>query len=78
MTIPKKQDGTIKVTFRLPEGLYDRLKQAAHYSGRTVNSEVITWLQNRDIALTLDELRQQNQELRRLALDTLEAVNARK
>lgn len=78
MTIPKKQDGTKKVTFRIPMDLYDRIKQASDYSGRPLNSEVITWLQFRDIAASLDELHQQNQELRRLAIETLEAVSVRK
>jgi hypothetical protein len=78
MTITKTQDGTKKVTFRIPLDLYERIKKASDYSGRPLNSEVITWLQFRDIAAALDELNQQNQELRRIAIDTLEAVTARK
>ena len=78
MTIPKKQDATTKVTFRLPNSLYQRIKDAAAFSGRPLNSEVITWLQFRDIAASLDELSQQNQELRRLAIETLDAVSVRK
>lgn len=78
MTIPKKQGETKKVTFRIPMELYNRILKASAYSGRPINSEVITWLQFRDIAATLDELSQQNQELRRLAIETLEAVSVRK
>lgn len=78
MTDTKKPIHTKKVTFRIPVDLYDRIKDASEYSGRPMNSEVITWLESRDIAVTLGELKQQNEELRRLALDTLEAVNARK
>lgn len=78
MTIPKKQDGTKKVTFRIPTDLYDRIKQASDYSGRPLNSEVITWLQFKDISESLEQLRQQNDELRRIAMDTLDAVGGRK
>lgn len=78
MTKSITQIGTTKVTFRIPTELYERIKSASEFSGRPMNSEVITWLEYRDIAAALDEVKQQNEELRRLALDTLEAVNARR
>lgn len=78
MTEPKNQDGTTKVTFRIPNELYERIKQAAKYSGRPLNSEVITWLQFKDLAESIGELKQQNDELLRIAKDTAEAVGARK
>lgn len=78
MTSQKKQEITTKVTLRIPTALCDRIRESAKYSGRPFNSEVITWLQHKDLVESLDELKMQNHELRRLALDTLEAVNARK
>lgn len=78
MTSPKKQETITKVTLRIPATLNERIRQAAEYSGRTLNSEFITWLENKPLADSMDDLKQQNQELRRLVLDTLEAVNARK
>lgn len=77
MTNTKKPTSTTKVTFRIPTELYERIKEASEYSGRPMNSEVITWLEHRDIAAALGDLKQQNEELRRLALDTLEAMSAR-
>lgn len=77
MTKSTKPDGTTKVTFRIPIGLYERIKSASEFSGRPMNSEVITWLEYRDIGVTLDELRRQNEEMRRLILDVLVATSAR-
>lgn len=77
MTNPTKTEDTIKVTFRIPIALYQRIRSASEYSGRPINSEVITWLEYRDLAAAMDDLKRQNEELRRLVIDTLDAVCVR-
>lgn len=67
--IPKvKQVDYVQTAVRLPRALRDDLREAAIRNGRTMNAEIIARLQ----ASPLDELAEQNEEIKRLLRELLD------
>lgn len=56
---------------RMPRSLRNELKDAAKRNGRTMNAEILARLQ----ASPFDELKQQNEELRKLVRQVLDHVS---
>ena len=62
----KKRKTPPGTTVRLPEPLYEEVKEAAARSGHYMNDEIILRLRLYPIAKRLDEIERQNCELKRM------------
>lgn len=74
MTKPPTQKQTqsdyVQSAVRMPRALRDELKEAAKRNGRAMNAEILARLQ----ASPLDDIKQQNEELKKLVRQILDHV----
>jgi hypothetical protein len=64
------QKDYVQSAVRLPRSLRQELKDAAERNGRTMNAEILARLQ----ASPLDEIKQQNEELKKMLRQVLDRL----
>jgi HAMP domain-containing protein len=71
----KPKSRHLKTTVRLPAPLQEALREAAIVNDHSMNDEIIQRLQFYPIATRLDEIEQQNAELRRMVQQLIDRSN---
>jgi hypothetical protein len=71
-TQTKTQIDYVQTAVRMPRALHEELKAAAKYNGRPMNAEILSRLQ----ASPLEEVKRQNEELKRLVREVLDQVRS--
>jgi hypothetical protein len=64
------QKDYVQSAVRLPRALRQELKEAAERNGRTMNAEILARLK----ASPLDEIKQQNEELKKMLREVLDRM----
>lgn len=75
-TSPKEK--IVQTSLRLPSKLHAELLEAAKFNCRPLNGEIVARLLASSLDARLDRLSKDNSELKKLAFEILEAINARK
>lgn len=72
------QDDYIRTAMRLPPDLHRAVKSAARAAGHTMNAEIIARIAAAEENASFKTILKQNEELKRLMLQLIDVVEARK
>lgn len=74
MTTDRKPADQVRTQLRIPQQLHSSLSEAAARNGRSLNAEILARLQVDPILAGIEELKQQNLELKALTRLVLDSV----